>query len=231
MTKEEKRAYGRKWYSINREKKRKRMRDAYWKNLDRSRAMNRAKYQKNREGRCADSIAYYYRNKEARKEYAREYRKKNPEKVRLANKCWRYSNPEECLEWQRQYAIKNKDRRRRTQRDSSRRLRLNPVKRLNDSVSTSMRQSLKGRKEGHFWEGLVGYTLQELVAYMESLFTGDMSWDNYGRNGWHIDHIVPKSWFNYEIPEDPEFKECWGLDNLQPMWESDNASKGNRFTG
>ena len=44
----------------------------------------------------------------------------------------------------------------------------------------------------------------------------------------HIDHIVPKSHFRYEKPEDLQFKECWALHNLQPMWAKENLVKGNR---
>lgn len=26
-------------------------------------------------------------------------------------------------------------------------------------------------------------------------------------------------------PDDPEFRECWALSNLQPLWAKDNMSK------
>lgn len=61
---------------------------------------------------------------------------------------------------------------------------------------------------------------------MESQFRNGMKWNNMG--AWHIDHIVPKSRFHYEKPEDPEFKVCWGLANLQPLWAKDNLSKRDR---
>ena len=56
-----------------------------------------------------------------------------------------------------------------------------------------------------------------------------MSWDNAGE--WHIDHIIPDSWFNYKSIEDQQFKDCWALNNLQPMWKLENISKGNRYSG
>lgn len=55
-----------------------------------------------------------------------------------------------------------------------------------------------------------------------------MNWDNYG-SYWHIDHIKPISLFKYETAEDPEFKKCWALDNLQPLEKIANLKKGNKF--
>lgn len=70
---------------------------------------------------------------------------------------------------------------------------------------------------------LVGYTLVELMEHLESQFTKGMTWDNYGE--WHIDHIRPVSDFNFITHNDSEFKECWSLWNLQPLWAFDNLSK------
>ena len=54
-----------------------------------------------------------------------------------------------------------------------------------------------------------------------------MCWDNYGK--WHIDHIIPKSVYNYTKPEHTDFKRCWALKNLQPLWASDNLSKNDKI--
>jgi hypothetical protein len=69
------------------------------------------------------------------------------------------------------------------------------------------------------------------VSHLEAQFVDGMTWENHGVSGWHIDHIIPKSWFSYTAPTDKEFVECWSMRNLQPMWASDNLSKGNRFAG
>ena len=54
-----------------------------------------------------------------------------------------------------------------------------------------------------------------------------MNWDN--RSLWHIDHKRPISSFNYETIEDEEFKECWSLGNLQPLWAEENRKKYNKL--
>lgn len=56
-------------------------------------------------------------------------------------------------------------------------------------------------------------------------------WDNYGYYGWHIDHIRPPSWFNIQSINEPSFKECWVLSNLDPKWAEDNFKKNNLFEG
>ena len=73
----------------------------------------------------------------------------------------------------------------------------------------------------------MNFTLAELMRHLEAQFEKDMTWDNYGE--WHIDHRTPKSWFEFENVNDPGFKECWKLENLKPMWGSENIAKGNRF--
>jgi guanylate kinase len=75
----------------------------------------------------------------------------------------------------------------------------------------------------------LGYSIDDLKSHLESQFTEGMSWDNYGE--WHIDHIRPESWFNYSSIEDGDFKKCWSLDNLQPMWADENLKKNNLYEG
>ncbi len=53
-----------------------------------------------------------------------------------------------------------------------------------------------------------------------------MSWDNYGLNGWEIDHKIPDSRFTYSSTDDQGFKESWRLENLQPIWYWNNRPKG-----
>ena len=64
------------------------------------------------------------------------------------------------------------------------------------------------------------------MRHLETSFNNGMTWDNYGK--WHVDHIIPKNSFNYTSPEDKEFKECWELKNLQPLWAGDNLRKSSK---
>lgn len=98
---------------------------------------------------------------------------------------------------------------------------------INNNFSRMIRKSLKGAKNNMSWLQLVPYTLQDLKTHLEKQFTEGMSWDNYGE--WHIDHIKPVSSFNIRSTSDDDFKECWKLNNLQPLWELDNLKKGKYY--
>ena len=103
----------------------------------------------------------------------------------------------------------------------------NPQYKLRCNVGRRINFSLKDGKNGRGWEKLVGYTAKQLIKHLEKQFGLGMSWDNYGE--WHIDHEIPVSVFNFIKPEDIDFKRCWALSNLQPMWAYDNLSKGSKI--
>lgn len=83
----------------------------------------------------------------------------------------------------------------------------------------------RGRPKEKAAQELLGYTHQQLRAHIESLWTPGMSWENYGRKGWHIDHIRPLSSF----PIDVDLAFANSLENLRPLWWRDNLSKGSRY--
>lgn len=99
---------------------------------------------------------------------------------------------------------------------------------IDGRMRTAIGKALKGGKAGRQWEALVGYTLGQLVDHIERQFTKGMSWSNIG--AWHIDHIRPRASFSYSSPECPEFKACWAITNLRPMWSEDNLAKRDRIT-
>ena len=106
-----------------------------------------------------------------------------------------------------------------------------PYYRITANIRGAINQSLKRRKITKHSPtfDILGYTGHELVAHLESQFKEGMSWEN--RDEWHIDHIRPISSFDYTSTEDESFKECWALENLQPLWASENIVKGSKWNG
>lgn len=94
---------------------------------------------------------------------------------------------------------------------------------LNVRMKVLTCKALGKRKAGRSWRSLVPYTLDELMLHIERQFLPDMTWDN--RDKWHIDHITPVSKFKFDSAEHGDFKACWALSNLRPMWARDNLQK------
>jgi hypothetical protein len=88
--------------------------------------------------------------------------------------------------------------------------------------------SLRTGKQARSWETLAGYTTQDLREHIEKLFVGGMTWDRFLAGEIHIDHKAPISSFSFSRASDADFKRCWALDNLQPLWAIDNLVKGDK---
>lgn len=79
--------------------------------------------------------------------------------------------------------------------------------------------------KGNSYNKFIGCTVNQLVKYLESKFTENMSWKNHGE--WHIDHIEPCTIFN--LLDEKEQQRCFHYTNLQPLWGIDNIKKGKKL--
>lgn len=199
-----------KWRIENREAEAIASRIWYENNKERKASVAKIRVINNREKINATKRKYYAANKEKIREKRNEWNKKTQERRRTVRDGWRSAN---------------RDRIRETDRRISARRRSTVSGKLNASIGIAMCQSLNGTKNGRKWETLVNYNVEQLKMHLEKQFLPGMSWDNYGKSGWHIDHKIPISAFNYEKPGDIDFKRCWELTNLRPMWAIDNIRK------
>jgi hypothetical protein len=171
----------------------------------------RRHYLTNKEERTAKQHAYYQAHKAERIAYERAYNKEHQEQIAAYNRAYSQQHRERAAEYRRE------------------RLRNSPQLRLDHSMARGIWQGLRKHKSGCHWENLIGYSLEDLMKHLEAHFRPGMTWENYGYRGWHIDHIRPRSTFRFASPDDSEFRECWALDNLQPLWAKDNIRKGDRW--
>ena len=197
-----------------------------------------------------DAVRSYDKNwRESNRDRVRQLRAKwaeeNPEKIKAMKDAWLASNPsyEKDRSRRRREVFTEDDRKTAAQRQSSWRNRnpdkvrvsnkksnekrmANPKGKLEITIRNGMMRGIKkGSKAGARTFDILGYTVDELFAHLESLFSAGMTWDNHGRGGWHIDHIIPLSAFNYHTPHDMDFKLAWSLSNLQPLWQEENLRK------
>lgn len=191
------------------------------------------------------------------KEYQREYFQKNKERIykrqkvycktekyRKYHREYNTKHRDKCREQERKNYLKNKERKlgnarnyykKHKEKANARRLNCyhNKLKysldyKINERMHNMIYLALRKNKGGRHWNELVGYSFNELKEHLRKQFQDGMTWERFMAGEIHIDHIVPKSHFKYTTSEDPQFKECWALYNLQPLWANENIAKGNR---
>jgi Zn ribbon nucleic-acid-binding protein len=73
---------------------------------------------------------------------------------------------------------------------------------------------------------LIGCDIEFYKQYLEQQFKPDMTWGNHGIL-WEIDHIKPCA--SFDLTDTNQQKECFHHLNTQPLYYSDNRSKGSKY--
>lgn len=191
-----------------------------------SRKTEKSAYDRSRRIALADSLAqqkaaYRAENREKLNTSARAARAADPQRFKAYKEKRAELRNEEAKQWRE----RNKDRvaqysKEYEARRMSEDLRYRLAVKLRQRLATAVREGAKG---GSAVRDL-GCTLDELRAQLEAKFQPGMNWDNWGRKGWHIDHIRPLSAFDLTDPE--QAREACHFSNLQPLWWIDNLRKG-----
>ena len=166
-------------------------------------------------GKAVADKKYAEKNKEKLSEYYKEWAKANKIDLKIKQTKWREENKEHVNKYKRDYE------RNRRREDPKYRLGV----RTRTAVYTCLKEANVAKYRRTF--DLLGYSIEKLMIHLEALFTVGMTWDNYGE--WHVDHKIPMNSFQFESTDDIEFKECWKLSNLQPLWGPDNLTKGTKL--
>lgn len=168
----------------------------------------------------------YSQNQERYLQEKKDYSSKNKEAIKERNRNQYLKNREKRLEYQKNYIHKNKQILRP-------KIAARAIKKYHSDLHYKIKSNLANRIWQFFKKGrtktmdFVGCSTEELKVYLESKFTEGMSWSNYGKGGWHIDHIKPCSKFDLSDPE--QQKQCFHYTNLQPLWAIDNIKKSNKW--
>ena len=167
-------------------------------------------------------------------EHHKKWQKENPEKVKLKkqkynlknkkknndySRLWRQNNPE----YKKNYNKKNREK----IWESEKKRRENLLVKLSCNIRCRVKNYLKSKniKKNNETFNIVGCTPEFLKEYLEKKFTDGMNWENHGKFGWHIDHIIPLS----SAKTDEEVFKLCHYTNLQPLWAFENLSKGNKI--
>lgn len=106
---------------------------------------------------------------------------------------------------------------------TEKRLKSDSLYKLKVYVRKSIARSFTNYTKSKKYEDILGISYDKFKVYIEELFTEGMSWENYGE--WQLDHKTPISWAETE----EQVYELNRYTNFQPLWSSENQSKGNRY--
>ena len=147
----------------------------------------------------------------------------NPEKHKIISKNW---------------CFKNSDRRAFTNKEWKQQNRVQEAKKAKDRYYSDINYKIacvlrsrfhlavkNDQKTGSAVDNL-GCSIEYFKLYIESKWEPGMSWDNWARDGWHIDHKEPLSSFNLENVEQVQI--VCHYTNLQPLWAEDNLKKSDK---
>ena len=181
---------------------------------------------------------YRLKNKEAIKAKEKEYRKNNKEILYKRWKEWYKKNKKEHCLYQKSYRENNKEKIRQWKKTwydkTGKEYARNYIRernkqdcnfRLKNRLRTRIWDALSGRIKKFSTKALLDVpNLEFLWQHLEKQFQPGMTRENYGL--WHVDHIIPCASFDLTDPR--EQVKCFNYSNLQPLWASDNISKGSK---
>jgi hypothetical protein len=178
-------------------------------------------------------------NKEHRKQYLDVYNEENKEKIQERQKNYYTQNSEHIREQSTQWRLNNPEKKKNNDKE----YRLNNLEVLNEykkkwandkyhsDTVYKVKSSLRARvrmffkyKKSKPTSEIIGCTWEMLVEHIETQFKDGMTWDNHGKFGWHIDHIVPLA----TAKSVDDLHKLNHYTNLQPLWWKENLQKGKK---
>lgn len=142
--------------------------------------------------------------------YYKKYREKNKEYFNNYSHNHYHSNKELYREWEKN----------RLANDKEFRLKKNIGARINGALNTY--NTLKKDRTIEY----LGCNMEEYTLYLESKFTNQMNWDNYGIE-WEIDHIKPIC--KFDLSTESQLYECFHYKNTQPLSKQENREKSGNY--
>jgi len=150
-----------------------------------------------------------------------EWYKNNKDKVKNRMEQYRLTHKKEIKIYGKEYKNKNQ---KKINRYRNNKLKTDINFKLSHYLRSRMCLALKGNPKLSTTIKLVDCSIKKLKQHLEKQFKQGMTWNNYGK--WHIDHIRPCASFDLSKPE--EQHKCFNWKNLQPLWATENCSKGTK---
>lgn len=184
-------------------------------------------HEAHKEHDCQKGKIYREQHRAELNEKKRIYRQNNSKKIKMYAdshkdeiKQWREQHKEQIREYQKNYRQKNKEKLQESQKI---RYKTDIQYKLKSDYLHITDRVIKNKKMTPRQEKVLGCNYSQFIEHLEKQFDERMNWENYGLNGWHIDHIVPVTAF--DLTDEEQVKKCFHYTNTQPLWAKDNAKK------
>ena len=164
----------------------------------------------------------------SKKKYNKSWYLKNREKKLQQNSSWIKKNQSKYNAMKRKNYIKNKDKRnlnykKRIKEDINFKIKKYVSSRLRNGLARFNQKKNKGKRTQEY----LGCSYSFFAKYLEKKFKKGMSWKNFGRNGWEIDHIKPLA--KFDLTKVNHQKKAFNFKNTQPLWRKENRLKGDKI--
>jgi len=156
----------------------------------------------------------------------KRWERKNSDHIKAIRNRWRTEHRERIAAQTKLRNSKNLEQYKARVRRAYEKNRENLTWVISNRMRCRMWMTLRNSKARRSWESLVGYSREDLIAHLESLFSEGMTWGKFFEGEIEIDHKRPIASFVYVSPQDKQFQQCWALSNLRPLWKRDNRTRG-----
>jgi len=175
---------------------------------------------------CNQNLKKEYReqNQEKVKEYDRAKYQRNKDYNKLRNKRYYQKNREKIKKQNMEYYFKHKIKNRKRRSEyQKKRTKTDIIFRLNRNLRNRLSAAIRGNYKSGSAVRDLGCSIGYFKQYLESLFKPGMNWDNYGKKGWEIDHIIP--FCKVDLTDRNQLLMVCNYTNLQPLWKEDHKIK------
>ena len=155
--------------------------------------------------------------------YKKHWATENSTSLKQKRATYHKANKDKNIQRVNQWRKQNRDKARQYNKKYKGKTKLTYNEKIKHRLRTRINTAIKGLLKIGSPIKELGCSIEQFKKHIENQFQPGMTWENYGRTGWHIDHIKPLASFDLENPV--EFKEACHYTNLQPLWAIDNLRK------
>lgn len=208
------------------------------KNQDKIKKYRKKRWADNKEELAKKYFEWCQSHKEHLREYKKQYNQNNADRLKkakkISSKAYRnYVKSDPLLLEKRRKADRDQKRKIRAekkpemnayQRAYLQKRRKDPEFKLIENCRRRIHHALSGRaKKSDHTSELIGCSPSELKKHLEKQFESWMTWRNYGKKGWVIDHI--KAVMQFDLTDPDQQKLCFHWSNMRPIHWMHNTVK------